>query len=395
MTEKLQQNQNRATYRLAVKRLWPIVTFIIIAAIGCLLLWKTTLSKRQAMDKQLAAIEAARAIPDPENAAIIYDRLFGSFDIDFNQPEFFARAKLASTDEPWRSADHPETAEWLKGHQKIIDTLMEISRIEKCRFPITDNLMESKRMDRMVKIRQCAFLLRSAANNDMAESRTDAGLEKYLCLIQMANHLYQQPLIFDYLVGMAVEAIALKAMVNFIVEGDATETRLKTLEASPPQIKNTWGTDSAQMLEVERLLDREFPREFNSLERLRYWWYWHGSRLKESVDRAHKQYLRLLTCRRGIRILIELRHYKNQTGHWPESLEQIKQFVPAEALVDPHNESANGGFVYKLTDDGFKLYSKGQNGVDEDGQHKDEGPDDWPIWPPRGRKPKTEEGPQK
>jgi hypothetical protein len=383
MPEKLQQNQNRATYRLAVKRLWPIVTFIIIAAIGCLLLWKTTLSKRQAINKQLAAIEAARAIPDPENAAILYDKLFESLDIDSNQPEFFAQ----SSHEPWLSKDHPETAEWLKGHQKIIDTLMEISRIENCRFPITAKPAEGRARG---ELRDCVFLLRSAVNNDMAEGRINATLEKYLCLIQMANHLYQQPLIFDYLVGMAVEAISLHPMASFIVQGDANEAHLKTIEAIPFQMKNTWSTDLTQMLEVERLLDREFPRELNSLERLRYWWYWHGSR-----DRAHKQYLRLLTCRRGIRILIELRHYKNQTGHWPESLDQIKQFVPAEVLVDPHNESANGGFVYKLTDDGFKLYSKGQNGVDEDGQHKDEGPDDWPIWPPRGRKPKTEEGPQK
>ncbi|GAI19174.1 unnamed protein product, partial [marine sediment metagenome] len=60
----------------------------------------------------------------------------------------------------------------------------------------------------------------------------------------------------------------------------------------------------------------------------------------------------------------------------------------AETLVDPFN---NGPFVYKLTDDSFKLYSKGKNNTDEDGKYKrrygeaSEG-DDWLIWPQRSRK---------
>lgn len=112
---------------------------------------------------------------------------------------------------------------------------------------------------------------------------------------------------------------------------------------------------------------------------------------ESSFIRVHDIYLRVTTDNKGSRIIIALRRYKNQTSHWPESLDQIKQFVPAEILIDPYNE---GPFVYKVTEDSFKLYSKGPNNIDEDGQYKDEGPDDWPIWPPRSRKPKTEE-PQK
>ncbi|MCK4753182.1 MAG: hypothetical protein KAS75_07025, partial [Planctomycetes bacterium] len=98
--------------------------------------------------------------------------------------------------------------------------------------------------------------------------------------------------------------------------------------------------------------------------------------------RIHEIYLRLLTDRRGCQLLIGLRRHKNKTGDWPESLDEIKAFVPAETFIDPTNE---GVFVYKLTDDSFTLYSKGLNGIDEDGKREDE-QDDWQIWPRLKRK---------
>jgi hypothetical protein len=72
-----------------------------------------------------------------------------------------------------------------------------------------------------------------------------------------------------------------------------------------------------------------------------------------------------------------LRHYRNKNGHWPQTLDEIKSSLSEEVLTDPQN---NGLFVYKLTDDGFTLYSKGKNNIDEAGS-KIDGADDWPIWP--------------
>ena len=47
-------------------------------------------------------------------------------------------------------------------------------------------------------------------------------------------------------------------------------------------------------------------------------------------------------------------------------------------LVDPQN---NCPFVYKLTNDGFILYGRGPNKIDEGGRFLSEGGDDWLIWP--------------
>ncbi|MHC4683144.1 MAG: hypothetical protein ACYTBX_18035, partial [Planctomycetota bacterium] len=125
-------------------------------------------------DEELAALKAKYAIPDEENAAMIYNKLFEYFDIDSNQPEFFIKSKPSSKDEPWLSKDHPETAEWLKTQQSTIETLMQASKIEECRFSIpSDHFTFGESMKRLAPMRQCAFLLVSAANNDIAEGRIE------------------------------------------------------------------------------------------------------------------------------------------------------------------------------------------------------------------------------
>jgi uncharacterized membrane protein YccC len=64
---------------------------------------------------ELAALEARYAVPDEENAALVYDEIFETLDTDSNQPDFFLMSRPSSKDEPWLSKDHPEMAEWLKG----------------------------------------------------------------------------------------------------------------------------------------------------------------------------------------------------------------------------------------------------------------------------------------
>jgi hypothetical protein len=73
-------------------------------------------------------------------------------------------------------------------------------------------------------------------------------------------------------------------------------------------------------------------------------------------------YLRTIASRRAMHILLALREYKDANGRWPESLDQIKDEVPAEAMIDPFTD---GSFIYKTKDDKFLLYSVGQNKIDE------------------------------
>ncbi len=205
-------------------------------------------------DEELAALQAKYTVPDEENAALIYGKLFETMDGDPNEPEFFLQSSPSSRDELWFSKDYPEMAEWLKGHQDKITILLEAAQKDKCRFPISaDHWSFGQYMERLPKMRYSTSLLLSAGNNDVAEGRTDTGLEKYLCTIRMADHLYQQPATMDFLVGFAIESLALARLNKFVIESQPNREQLELIVVSIKGLENNWGSDFVKILEYEKL----------------------------------------------------------------------------------------------------------------------------------------------
>lgn len=91
-----------------------------------------------------------------------------------------------------------------------------------------------------------------------------------------------------------------------------------------------------------------------------------------------------VTLRRGTWLVLGLRQYRDAHGTWPQTLDAISEYVPAEAFLDPTTGEA---FVYIPDDNSFRLYSKGPNRIAEGGRHRyvkalDKVEDDIPIWPP-------------
>ena len=381
MAENKAKNKKPESDRRISKRIWFVAIAVLALAVGCFFLSMTGLLDFQSVDEQLAAIEAARAIPDAENAAIIYNQLLGNFDESEFPPDSLS---IEVRRQPWLSKDYPEGAEWLKDMQETISTLLEASKKEKCRFPLTGPQQTKVLMDRISAMRRWTRVLISAVNNDIAEGRIDEGIQKCNCIIQMGKHLCQQPVLLDYLVGIAIEDHALSCMKTFIVEGDLAEEHLKNVEATIPQTQDNWAEVSSKIIEFESLYER---KNVGLLDRLKF--AWQGMRVEDNIERMQDGHLRRqLWRRRGNRILIALRRYRNKNGRWPESLDDVKSLAPAEIFVDPIN---GGSFVYKLTEENFTLYSKGQNNIDEGGEYDNEsGTDDWLIWPPVSRKSKKE-----
>ena len=115
--------------------------------------------------------------------------------------------------------------------------------------------------------------------------------------------------------------------------------------------------------------------------------------LEPVYHKIHDFHLRVISNNRASRLLIALRRYKNENGYWPKGLNDIKSQVSAELFVDPVNEDS---YVYRLNDDGFTLYSKGKNNIDEGGDKrtkKSDGTetDDMLIWPSELPKSKEDE----
>jgi hypothetical protein len=447
----------------ARKWFWLSVGAVIIALVIWVFLPEDTEGWRPyTFDEELAALEAKYTVPDEENAAIIYNQLLESSDTDSNHPEFFSK----STREPWHAKDHPELAQWLKQQQNTIEILLQISQYEKCRFPIYVSPLDlDKHMPHLSHMRKWAYLLMCSANNDIAESRPDKAFEKVKTVLQMAKHQFQQPTMVDTLVGIALEALAIRQFNQFVVTGAATEEHLSAIEEALAEIKNDWSYDLPRILECEKLLAKNFCGMFYAINpegnvrfnpcvakscgrnvddlvttywhkrgmkagTILFWFYMPSTpqKAKEIIDaeyerlyvmakpdygwqkkaekptkmlrlnyrylverlvgilgpayyKIHDLYLRLIADKRGSRIIIALRRYKNKNDNWPESLNDVKPLAPAEIFVDPINSSS---FVYKTTEENFTLYSKGKNNIDEDGK------DDYLIWPMKSHKAEKE-----
>jgi hypothetical protein len=379
------------------KRLWLIALGVgLLLVIAGLSLVTGIGRDRRSADERLVEIEAARAIPDAENAALIYNRLLQDPNAaavlenpsDSLVEEIYTRRTLY---EPWLSKDHPELAAWLTQHQFIIDGLMEACRLEKCRFPVVIDIANTSPITRMAPMRRWGFLFRLAANNDVAEGCIDAALTKWQCLLRIGNHLHQQPDLLSHLLANNMEKMALESMAHFLVTGTPIEMHLRRMEAMSPPTKDCWAEYDREIRAIDALISQKVKEQINPRDYIRHpVQTLQANRVINSMtndpsrsDDVRHLYQGSIATARGVRILVALRRVRNTTGRWPASLDEIGASLPAEILTDPFHQ---GPFVYKPAADTFRLYSRGPNNIDEDGKwDPDAGPDDWPIWPPRDR----------
>ncbi len=433
-------------------------------------------------DKELAEIQARRAIPDSKNAATIYSQLLENYDLEAtHRPNSLDWNTWKSTlTEFWSGQDQSAISVWRQNHKSTIDALLQVARIEKCRFPIAGDFGQLKANPpgdfkkithfwwspphfRPTRMRELAELLVRSANNDIAEGRIDNALEQYVAALKMGRHMRQQPELMDILVGIKAESMSLEQIKAFLVTKDISEQQLMLIKESI-DLEADWNSEILKVLEREKLmlksivcaivyqtnpqgkirlnrdpnstLRHRFDTEdrasdYEKLKRTKamtiYCWFFVPSKPNETArivddifekyykmaevdyewkndihefsrrslrpnyksflelisnifmpayEVFHREYFRSIAHKRSCHVIIALRKYKNKSGQWPETLGEIRMLVPSQVLTDPIN---GGSFVYKLTDGGFRLYSKGPNNIDEDGDFLDG--DDWLIWP--------------
>jgi len=373
------QDKSKAHRRGRRFALYIIALGLLIAIVAYI--W--SLSQLPTIEERVAAIETARAIPDSENAAILYEQLFE------NPNAHWPDRTLTSLDadgweftlsRPWLEKDYPELADWIRDHRWLIDELLAASTLEKCHFPINIQPYRPVQVDRLRTMRRWVFLLNRAANNDVAEYRIDSSIVKWRCMIRLGRHLQQQCTLIEFLEGIGYEASALHRASDYIVEGNPDEHQLHKIASLPVETRDDWHTIQSRIIPVEELGRAKYKRSLGLVDRLKYeFGIGKIGMMKQTLcHRIHGKYLEMLARKRGLRILIALKRYQKQYHRWPDGLDAIKLRLSPEILVDPIND---GEFVYRVTDDGFTLYSKGENTLDEGGQREKEGPDDRRIWP--------------
>jgi tetratricopeptide (TPR) repeat protein len=228
----------------ARKWIWMTFGLIIIALIIWVFLpdndssdWKPFTFK-----DEIAAFEAARAVPDEDNAATIYNQLLVNYDEGASDPNFRDEdSDNLTMNWPWLSGDHTKIAQWLQEHQNTIATLIQASRKDKCSLPTYfDTVGLAKHPDIIFASKHWVFLLICGANNDLGHGRIDQAITKYIAALKLGDHLNQQPTTIDILVGYAIESMALDMFRAFAVTPYATEQHLDALEKTIEDLEYNW-----------------------------------------------------------------------------------------------------------------------------------------------------------
>ena len=405
--DKLQSGDSRRPWRRRVAFAVVIIGALALAVHGLL----------PTPQEQLAVIDAKRAVADANNAALIYADLLQGEEVAISDKDRALLSVLAyaldpvsllesnmggrkfvelalsdglldpNDDEftlrtPWRSGDYPELRQWLDTHRDLIGRLLAAARKPACYFPLMPEPNHMGLFDVPTgALKQCVWLLRRDANNDIAEGRIGAALAKYQAMISMGRHFEAQPSAAHLSRGIACEGFALRHLIVSIVTGAATESDLDDLAVESTHLVDRWKSVRKAINQVRNAFARGL--EDHRLRRFRLYQCYKSLRYDDKgwfEDIHRRSYRRLLCERRAVNIVIELRRFKNRTGHWPDGLGEIASPLDPLALVDPQN---GGSYVYQRTPGTFRLYSTGPNGRDENGRHAWDGPDDWPIWPPR------------
>jgi hypothetical protein len=335
------------------RRVVVAACLLVIVAIG-LLLW---VRPGRSLESRLRAIDAAYAIPEEGNAARAYTELAWDYSGPSLDPSILPQSiQDATCMQAWRGADYPQAAKWLEDRRGVIDTLMDIGRKPNCRFSVFEARWQAQK--REAAARHWSMLLLQAADNDLGEGRTEAGLEKLLLIFQMARRFHSQIDPWDNNIGRAFLWVGLRRFDKLVMLEEVPQEWLARFEAALPPAENGWNENAKQVEAVRALCEREYQR--GVIKRLMSIF----TQAKSAKMNRESELLYLGQCRVA-RILLALRLYRNEAGVWPGSLREIESRVPPEALIDPLTGKP---LVYRLTGDRVLVYSIGLNLIDDGGR---------------------------
>lgn len=205
-------------------------------------------------EDELAVMEAKRAVPDENNAAICYKSAFAAINVKDRPSSLFRKdghIRSEFTNYPWKGADYPEVSQWLDSHSDTIDELLLIGKMEKCRWPIQVDIYDDYTVP-YASLRYCAKLLIVAGMRDLGEGRLQRALEQYFCLFIMAEHMYQQTQYLDFYCGMAYERAALQIIRYVLIRSDLSEEDMERIAIHLPTSAINWNRDISFLLEFAK-----------------------------------------------------------------------------------------------------------------------------------------------
>jgi tetratricopeptide (TPR) repeat protein len=298
--------------------------------------------------KTTQAEQKLRLLPTVEeqtdaDAVPLYQKAIQSLPADFNQKQF----------SDWRSLppDQLPTKEIESELKKLKPTLVLLTQAagcKQCNWPfIKPGTVSKQFMDDLSKYRQCAFILDVQTRLQIAQGQYDQAMNTLKISLAMAKNLGDAPTLIQGLVGIAIAALNLSSIDQFIQSENAPNLYW-ALEGLPQPLVDV---NKAIKIETDNL------KNYNILMRKAF-----EKQLKPAHDQVRKQMNHIdrkvaaLQCIEGLRL-----YASSHDGKFPEKLDDVTEVkIPVDPVI-------KNPFSYKSTGSEAVLEleaTEGSNGRD-------------------------------
>jgi hypothetical protein len=199
-------------------RLWLALAWVAAVAVGNMTLWNMDLSRAQ--QAALTEIQAGAmfaplvppAVPDSQNAALVYDDAFARLE---NDPA--AKAKDSPLGDDAADINGPAVAAILKRQERTIDLLHRAAQLPACRFDRDWSRLDiGLMMPNLNDARLAADVLQLHACVEAAQGRSAYALTDIDAMIQLARHIGEEPILISGLVSMSLHRIAVATLQDVL-----------------------------------------------------------------------------------------------------------------------------------------------------------------------------------
>lgn len=251
------------------KWFWSAIGIIVIILIVWVFLPDNNEGWRPyTFDDDLAELEAKYAVPDEDNAAMIYEKILKNFDyneFDVNLP---VEIYDAVHREPWTVEDYPQAALYIERSKEIIDLLFKATQKKKCLFPIMSPIQISdQQIGYPIAMRRWSRLLTFLSNNDVAEGRINDAIKKIYTIYKMGIHVSQQPNGIAMIVGISSKIMAMDNLKKIVIEQNVNKKVLAEIEELLIKDKLYWKATLPKMIDSDKIFCKDVLSRYYEINR--------------------------------------------------------------------------------------------------------------------------------
>ncbi|MBE0534580.1 MAG: hypothetical protein IH624_02845 [Phycisphaerae bacterium] len=202
----------------------------------------------------LAAFEAKLHVPDEANAAVIYNRLMEGYDYDASDLAMLQCLPDDASDDLRYFLEFQAIAGPKADLEQTMAGLLEAAQLDKCRFKVSYSpLFMDEQYHRFTAVKMWARFLDTSAALDASSGNPGGGLAKHMAMLRISHHLYQQGTCLDFLVGAAIQGMAISGINALVMAGQLSPEQIQATDSTLASSGFDWQANLPRLMDYEKL----------------------------------------------------------------------------------------------------------------------------------------------